>query len=496
MLTMADRFELGLKAFEISSKGFNLSLSVTSAAFIYDVPLHNATHDELSSLIQSKQLWLLPRGLCRLELRVKLRECDICGEESAGFLEFIADRICQSSLWSQLDLTVKILAVQCHADNDNIPNLYFNIEQPDMSSALLSPPHAHTAQFKGLECILRFKTLSRLEASTRGNELIDLEHPSFPDLMLSLAGVPTDNYTFDASDLGAEPWENAAYMVEAALYFIFGMRQRFRNLTILKLEEAPSLLELAPAVWNSHYLKSTVNHVKNFAVISNILASSVNAQSPDLRRKGAGLLEENPSGANRDCNRETEHAARRLESSVQRRLWDLLQATLKPTIGTSKTATQNPPSMVELDNQYPKVSGPTINEGSVDQYNMSYEHQYPYQPRQPPPELGYYHFQSSASYHSGSEYVRQRGVDLSLLQDDEVPEPSELEVRTGGLSGGYELSETHDDYLNLDSPGPMQDYPMPDYLADGDVYGWEYDHAGAAGQGLTDYELALASTSY
>jgi hypothetical protein len=53
----------------------------------------------------------------------------------------------------------------------------------------------------------------------------------------------------------AGQWEDAAYLVEAALYFIFGMRTRFRNLKILELEEAPSLLDLAPAIWNSHYLK-------------------------------------------------------------------------------------------------------------------------------------------------------------------------------------------------------------------------------------------------
>jgi hypothetical protein len=95
---MANRFELALETFEITSKTYKLLLSVASAAFIYDVPLRGATHDDLMSLIQSKQLWLLPRGLCRLELVVKMRECGICGEEAAGFLEFIADRVCQSSV--------------------------------------------------------------------------------------------------------------------------------------------------------------------------------------------------------------------------------------------------------------------------------------------------------------------------------------------------------------------------------------------------------------
>ncbi len=95
---MANRFRFDLKTFEVSSKTFDLSLSMTSRAFIYDVGLGNITQDDLSSLILSKQLWLLPRGLCRLDVHVRLGECDIRGDERDDFLDFIADTICQSSV--------------------------------------------------------------------------------------------------------------------------------------------------------------------------------------------------------------------------------------------------------------------------------------------------------------------------------------------------------------------------------------------------------------
>jgi hypothetical protein len=72
---------------------------------------------------------------------------------------------------------------------------------------------------------------------------------------LSSAAVPTDDYTLHASDLAAEPWEVAAQLIEAALNVVFGLRKRFQDLTVLKQGKAPSLLDLAPAVWNAHYLK-------------------------------------------------------------------------------------------------------------------------------------------------------------------------------------------------------------------------------------------------
>lgn len=92
---MADRSQVDLRTFEISSQDFDLSLFMTSVAFIYDVSLGNVTAKDLSSLIQSKQLWLLPRGHCRLDMHVQSDERDVWQD---GFLEFIADTVHQSSV--------------------------------------------------------------------------------------------------------------------------------------------------------------------------------------------------------------------------------------------------------------------------------------------------------------------------------------------------------------------------------------------------------------
>jgi hypothetical protein len=96
-LVMANRFQLDLKTFELSTHTSNLSLSITSVAFLYDVPLLDVTQDVLRSLIRSKRLWLLPCGHCRLDVHVQLDDCDILQQEHS-FFEFIADAIRQCSV--------------------------------------------------------------------------------------------------------------------------------------------------------------------------------------------------------------------------------------------------------------------------------------------------------------------------------------------------------------------------------------------------------------
>ncbi|KAI1151134.1 hypothetical protein F4825DRAFT_477425 [Nemania diffusa] len=467
---MADRFRLDLKTFEISTDSFNVSLSMTSVAFIYNVPLRDITQEDLSSLIRSKQLWLLPRGLCRLDIRVQLDECDIIWrEEQDGFFEFIADVICQSALWLQLGLRVEILDIQYHREEGNTPNLYFSIEQPDMSSALLSPPHINTAHLKGLECILRFKSPSRLEAGCIGEEQLDPNVVSLGQ-MNSSSGIPSDHYTFNIPNL-AEMWEHAAYLAETALCITFGTRKRMQGLTIYELDKGPSLLDLAPAIWNSRYLKSTVGHAKNFAVISNILASSLNGQSPELRRKGAEILKCNAE-VSIDPNREPEYSIKQLESSIQRMLWGLLQDTLKSTIGTSDAA-RKPAS---INHEYDESDEIMIDGEIVDQYGLSDGYPYPCEDMS---------LSSTQSYNDPSYKS-----DLEFTLEDETED-----LYYDASISGCQFPESYLQQSKSDLCHEIQDHVMSEYGYDEnhDIYSYEYDYTGLKEQGFTGYELAATT---
>ncbi|GAP83749.2 hypothetical protein SAMD00023353_0501460 [Rosellinia necatrix] len=491
---MADRFQLDLKTFQLSSSIFNLSISMTSVAFIYDTTLPTSmARNDLSFLIHSKQVWLLPRGLCRLDMHVQLGEGDIWQEAQDGFFEFIAETICQSSLWLQLGLIVQILDIQHHQKEDSIPNIYFSIEQPDMSSALLSPPHAPTAQFKGLECIIRFDSLDCLASGSMRPELPGLQSCLSTDPMDSSTGTPADEYT-TAGTKQVELWERAAYLTEGALCLTFGTRKRIRGLTIFEPEKGPSLLDLAPAIFNSHYMRSTVSHTKNFAIISNIFASSLNGQSPALRRKGATFLRENTAQAKESLCQESEHSAKQLEPFIQRKLWALLQNNLKPTAGTNNAARKVTLLKAELEPHGYQAYDTATDEETIDQYDLWDEHYYPYRSRLPSLDQGWDGYKSGVGYGSdlGFAWTETNDIDSHLL-DNQTPDEAESWDRIGPC---YDEADLYNCLPpELDSSCAIDGQIASNYMYDeiDDFYCSRSGYTGQPEQEYTDCDMAATT---
>ncbi|TGJ78230.1 hypothetical protein E0Z10_g10535 [Xylaria hypoxylon] len=315
--------------------------------------------------------------------------------------------------------------------------------------------------------------------------------------MVSSAGFSPGHFTFDTIDPGKQ-WENAACLVEAAFPITFGTRKRMRGFSIFEPEEAPSLLDLAPAIWNSHYLRSTVSHTKNFAVISNIFASSLNGQSPELRRKGAGLLEGASAEANKTPNQES---ARCLETSIRRMLWDLLQDTLKPTIRASGATKNDISPKVELDSQDYEINEAIVDEEYLEQYYLSDERHYPHETLPPLPSQDLCHYQSNASYNSDLDLEWQQSNDTTFLPwDNQTLGAPESQV---GMEQFYSEADTPSDQLlepysqhfKSDLSNDMEDHVMSDYIynEDDNTYGYEYDYIVPAGHGLNDYDLVTTT---
>lgn len=95
---MAGYTELELKTFELSSIYSDSSISVTSVALISDLPSQYSS-EELYRLIQSKELWLVSPGLCRIQIIIDRSRFSMLSDEAdVGFLEHLADAICQCSV--------------------------------------------------------------------------------------------------------------------------------------------------------------------------------------------------------------------------------------------------------------------------------------------------------------------------------------------------------------------------------------------------------------
>lgn len=230
-----------------------------------------------------------------------------------------------------LKITLCDIVYETEPKHDDDPNLYFVVEHPDKSSALLSPPYAKLAYFSGVHATFHF---------LRDNE----------DVVRSMHCYP-------------EVDEECASLADSALYALFGVPTRRRMLKLIKFDDVPSVIDFAPTIWNAHYLQvrllgslaalsqstntghqATSIHVRNFPVISDILMELTNAQSPSLRKKAAQLLEnDRPQSLGHNIPQSSGEDNRGGQGVLDDRLWELVQTTLEPTIGT-KTLPKEPSS--------------------------------------------------------------------------------------------------------------------------------------------------------
>ena len=63
-----------------------------------------------------------------------------------------------------------------------------------------------------------------------------------------------DDHDVDEID-DQEMRDLAGHLVDAALYILLGIPRRRKGLRLVKLDNVPSLIQLAPSIWNAHYLK-------------------------------------------------------------------------------------------------------------------------------------------------------------------------------------------------------------------------------------------------
>ncbi|KAI1781000.1 hypothetical protein F4818DRAFT_451245 [Hypoxylon cercidicola] len=358
---MARYTELDLKTFDVSSMYSDSALSVTSVAIISDIPSEYSP-DELCRLVLEKQIWLVSPGLCRIQIIVDQSRLSMPSKEAeSSFLEYLADAICECPLWATLGLTIKLEDIQ-HQPRwyDGGPNLFFIVEHPHKSSALLSPPHIPTARLEGFECLFccnpdgpqTLRTDS--EQPTTDDTDADSDSPQTTSGIKTLASINDvngDERSSDPTQISTQ-WEDIACMAQMALYVLVGTKKCHPGLRLFLLEARPSLLELAPAIWNAHYLNSVTIHAASFPVISAILAASSQGQSPSTKKESAELFNDDDAiDGNSPVSTDIETKLNDYRSTAERKLWDLVQTTLEPTMYTKNTSKPAHSQLDELSSE-------------------------------------------------------------------------------------------------------------------------------------------------
>jgi hypothetical protein len=171
--------------------------------------------------------------------------------------------------------------------------IFFALEHPASASGLLAPPHVHCARFLGITCSFEFQVKHRPAliksnthsalgsaspitnlASRRSHRMSSTTvsattvHRRFVDHVLpracsdhSTAWHASDGMTpslraqnpkhlFEDADLKSK----ASVLIKGALHSLIGIKRRILGIRTLTAAPSPSLIEIAPAVWNFRYL--------------------------------------------------------------------------------------------------------------------------------------------------------------------------------------------------------------------------------------------------
>jgi hypothetical protein len=172
-------------------------------------------------------------------------------------------------LWQRLGLAIECTKVQYETETPDTPNLYFEMEHPDKSEALLSPACMITPCVDGLICRFDFNSHHRRGERGRRRSLSgNTRRPGIRRARVDRSNTPTRKVRADEEELvdppnqaqhdldevGQQRRKCTALLAIAALYKMIGIGARFPRVRGMTSDSA-ALLDLAPAVCNAHYMK-------------------------------------------------------------------------------------------------------------------------------------------------------------------------------------------------------------------------------------------------
>lgn len=181
-----------------------------------------------------------------------------------------------------LGLSIDLAKWSYETETEESPNLYFRIEHPDKSPALLSPPHMETSSMRAVLCLFDFQAASQdvsvnaqvlqkvqsWQRSERDGESRDCTLLFTPRIdmfdannMVENGGLGEDHSTTPttATADSRQRRRQIAALSDAAMHRIVGLRKKFQGIQLNSIKMQAPLLEIAPAVWNAHYMQ--VSHI-------------------------------------------------------------------------------------------------------------------------------------------------------------------------------------------------------------------------------------------
>ncbi|KAK4190018.1 hypothetical protein QBC35DRAFT_544117 [Podospora australis] len=315
---------------EVIPKNSYFSLTLSASCSLSLPSAWKATPDAiaLSQASSAGDIWISKAGSCQIEFSTLLNgspfDESIFGEEA---IPVVAHLAAECRVWQNIGLELRAKHTpKTYYAEDPTTSAYL-LHHPDLSSGLIAPSHIPGAGFEGLKCVIDYQLHTEgpedppdwvdhtaLEPSSPDRHLVEVppnhahnlrRNPrrskkaeiAQEDLVkatsktLPLSGScsksarqnPDEGQTVVSNmEFGIE---GMSYLLDTALRKLLGIKKASPGLKTTRSIEGPSLIDIAPAVWNLSYLQSMAAHAKIIPTISSGIARLKNARSARLREK-------------------------------------------------------------------------------------------------------------------------------------------------------------------------------------------------------------------
>ncbi|KAK4221786.1 hypothetical protein QBC38DRAFT_113049 [Podospora fimiseda] len=355
--------EVDLGRIKLAGKRSRLSLTLESSCAISlsdttrkEVP----TAAELAEASSNGQIWISKAGSCQLKFLTLINEEPLDDSMAdPSLVLMVANLAAECQVWKELGLDLRLRHAPGTVQQQQESSLTYFLHHPDLSSGLIAPEDVHAAQFQALDCMINFELviathdqvseeventdtqvddreeLPKTEAPRhthgprRDSKRTDKAQKAMEDVLskTKTAKTPVVGSTLGrVGDLEEDDITEMAHMVDAAFRKLIGTKRASPGIKIIKTTPMPSLVEIAPAVWNLQYLQSMATHSKVIPVISAGVSRLTNAKSASLRDKVQKLARREAVDSKTREKTSTEESAR---GEIKKRLWLLCQTTIR-----------------------------------------------------------------------------------------------------------------------------------------------------------------------
>ncbi|KAK0674680.1 hypothetical protein QBC41DRAFT_342120 [Cercophora samala] len=295
--------EFDLGSIEVVTKNSDLSVVLTCSCILSLPAIWDDVPDaiELYEASSEAVIWIAKAGGgCQVEFSTLVNDnpLDLAGLDYDTEVT-ISHLAAGCGIWQELGLDLRLKYITQPGLEHTDPEAIYFLHHPDLSSSLISPPGLPVASFQGLKVDIHYH--------------IDMSHPKDNQA----EPIETDGLPLQ------ERMDEAIALLDIALQRLIGVKKSIPGVKVTKSnDDLPSLIDVAPAVWNLPYLQSMAVHAQMIPSLASSIVRLKHSQSPSLRQKVEGLM---PG----DIDPEICEVDDEIEDEIRKRLWVRCQTGIR-----------------------------------------------------------------------------------------------------------------------------------------------------------------------